>query len=443
MFSVVATVLSTLLMMQTVPASAVPSFIINLDLPPESRWSEVAMHYKDYMIKAGMGMDLKSDNNPWRSVKFDPEYEAELQGMVTVIGDPRVTLQSLRMQNLGYELGTTSHACSDVLWARTNGSVLHGRNLDLKNGIADHLPDTVFDVTMVKGGKPLFKQTQFSPGFVGVHTAMRFGGWSVAQNTRMTNEARGNLNASKYGGEVGFLAVRKIIETTPDFKTAVERIYSAKFMAPQYFIMAGSGAFEGAVVTVDRLGRHKGLPDTPPIQYVSNSSKDSWHLVQTNDDLLKKALDKRRPTANHELKQMTQQIISEPHLLQFMHTEPLFVPRRTIFTTAMVPSSGYYTTVLPTDPPAIAKEVVPMTLAIEGMKTISEGGGNEVLLEMNRTTRDVKPQVPVPEKVKLYIARMPHTHKRLSLRGKARGSQVEDVGDISSLMQLAIHRQET
>jgi len=359
--------------------------------------------------------------------------------MVTAINHYQFNVQSMRLMNMLYEMQSPT-ACGGVLWAMANGTVMHGRNMDygfhftMPDGRTLNWPDVTFEATMMKGGRPLFKQTQW-PGSVGVHTAMRFGGWSFEQNTRMTNEWRANLNASKYGGQINGIVVRKIMETTPDFKTAVEKIYSAKFMAPQYFIMSGSGAFEGAVLTIDRLGKHKGLPDTPPIQYLSNSSNTAWHLVQTNDDQLGIPLDSRRPVANYELSQVTQKIISEPNLLQFMHTPPLFNPQ-TVFTTVMVPASGYFKTLLPSDPPTAQEGINKVIKVLTGRRNS--------LLDMNRTTRRELPDaLPVPEKVKSYLARVPHTRKRLSLRSKARDSQSEGVGDISSLMQLAIHRQET
>jgi len=447
MRSVAIALFGTLVAQHTIPGSAIPSFIINLDLPPESRWTEVVTYYRAEMIAMGQALGpilrkhLGNDYDSWISMRFSPEYaeyDAELQGMVTAINHSQFTVQSMRLMNMLYEMQSPT-ACGGVLWAMANGTVMHGRNMDygfhftMPDGRTLNWPDVTYEATMMKGGRPLFKQTQW-PGSVGVHTAMRFGGWSFEQNTRMTNEWHANLNASKYGGQPNGIVVRKIMETTPDFKTAVEKIYAAKFMAPQYFIMSGSGAFEGAVLTIDRLGKHKGLPDTPPVQYVSNSSDTAWHLVQTNDDQLGTPLDSRRPVANYELSHMTQKMISEPNLLQFMHTPPLFAPA-TVFTTVMVPASGYFKTILPNDPPT----------ALEGIKKGIQvfTRSSHSLLEMNRSTRDVLPDMlPLPEKVKSYLARVPRTRKRFSLRGNARDSQSEGVGDISSFMQLAIRKQE-
>jgi len=177
---------------------------------------------------------------------------------------------------------------------------------------------------------------------------MRPGGWSFQQNTRLSkNNWQMNLAAAKKGGLPFSLAVRKIMETTHDFKTAVKKLYATKFMAPQYFVVTGAGAYEGSVLTIDRLGKHQ--RGTPPIQNVSNTS---WHLVQTNDDLLGAPADARRPLANDLLGLSQQKLGSTDSLMQFMHTSQLLNPY-TVYSTVMVPATGYFKTVLPNEPPAV------------------------------------------------------------------------------------------
>merc|ERR1719321_155037 len=105
------------------------------------------------------------------------------------------------------------------------------------------------------------------------------GGWSFQQNTRPGNDWRENLKAAKEGGRAFMLEARKLLESTNDFDTVVDTLKIMKFMSPQYFTVSGPGAYEGAVITVDRMGKH--LSATPPIQKVS-SDNEHWHLVQTN-----------------------------------------------------------------------------------------------------------------------------------------------------------------
>jgi len=184
---------------------------------------------------------------------------------------------------------------------------------------------------------------------------MRFGGWSIQQNSRSAlNDWHENLKVAKQGGQTfppETLVVRKVMDTVPHFKDAVAKINATKFMAPIYFIMSGTGPFEGAVLTIDRMANH--TSSTPPVVKVSNTST-GWHLVQTNDDLganlSQPSLDPRRPIANYMLSGATQDIISVEHLMQFMHSSPL-KNFQTVFSTVMVPAMEYYKTTLRDEPP--------------------------------------------------------------------------------------------
>jgi len=343
-------------------ALSIPSFMVNLDLPPEERWTEVVRYYREEALAMVRSLrpvlfkHLGESYDEWlKNVDFDPEYEAEMKGMVKIMNHPDIQLDHLKLMSMLYEMASPT-ACSGVLWATHIGAVMHGRNMDyafhfnMPDGRILNWPDVTFEVTFYRGGLPLMKTTSWPLG-VGIHTGMRFGGWSFEQNTRShLNEWHANLEAAKQGGQIFGLAVRRIMETTPDFKTAVEKVYAVKYMAPMYFIMSGSGAYEGAVLTIDRLGRHES--DTPAIQHLDNTGS-AWHLVQTNDDLLKSAEDSRRPQANLKLQKMAQAEVSEDNLLRFMQTPPLFTPS-TVFTTVMAPSSGYFRTVLPNEPLRVA-----------------------------------------------------------------------------------------
>lgn len=317
----------------------------------------VAKHYKTEMIAMAQAIvPVLNRHLDFRQseflahVQFDKEYEAEMKGFVDTIKHPAVTLSGMKYMNMLYELQSPT-ACAGVLWVMSNGTVLHGRNMDysfhfsMPDGRFLNWPDVTFQATFHKKGKPLLTQVQW-PGGVGLSTAMRFGGWSFEQNTRLSaNEWHLNLEAAKKGGQVYGLVVRRIMETTPDYTTAVKKLYAANFMAPQYFIVSGAGPFEGSVLTIDRLGEHDTF--TPEIQRVG---RDAWHLVQTNDDLLRFAADGRRPLANELLSLIAQGNVSKESLMQFMHTTQLF-NAATVYSTVMIPGTGYFKTILPNEAP--------------------------------------------------------------------------------------------
>lgn len=341
----------------------VPSFDINLDDPPEKRWSGVVNYYKAEIISMldtllpNIGNRLQDNTKEatWSTVKFDPEYEAELRGIAQELNHGSVTLERLKFMNMLYEMESPT-ACTGVLWSMANGTTVHGRNMDYEFhfNVEDRTmnwPDVTFDATLHKGGVPLMRITQW-PGSVGIHTGMRLPngpgtGWSFEQNTRTPNLWQENLAAAGQGGQIFGTTVRRIMETTPDYATARAQLYSAKYMAPQYFVISGSNPYEGSVLTIDRLGQH--APQTPAIQFVSNASQ-AWHLVQTNDDLLSIPKDTRRPLAESMLASYSQDIaVSPENMLRFMHT-PDILNKATVFTTVMIPGTGYYKTILPGDP---------------------------------------------------------------------------------------------
>merc|ERR1719181_2321302 len=81
-------------------------------------------------------------------------------------------------------------------------------------------------------------------------------GWDFQQNTRSGNDMAHNLAAIRAGARFYALVVRESMLKTADYNTALKWISSASYAAPQYFVMAGGNPYEGAVLTVDRLGKH-------------------------------------------------------------------------------------------------------------------------------------------------------------------------------------------
>merc|ERR1719409_1451193 len=84
----------------------------------------------------------------------------------------------------------------------SNGTVIHGRNMDyalhfkMPDGRKMNWPNVTYDAIMMKGGKPLIKAAMW-PAMVGIHTAMRYGGWSLEQNTRQNNDWHANWKLPK------------------------------------------------------------------------------------------------------------------------------------------------------------------------------------------------------------------------------------------------------
>jgi len=385
---------------------AVPMFHIDLDLRPEIRWKEVAEYYMEKMpylfkvVEERTSRQLGDSRQDWLdSVQYCDEHLAELQGFVDAIGHPQVTLDLLKLWNAIYELESPV-MCSATLEALQNGTVYHGRNMDysftftMPDGRLLNLPDVTFDVIFYKEGVPLIQATTW-PGIIGIHTGMRLGpgGYTFDQQTRGTNKWEPNLAAAKKGGVLFMPGMRRIMEATATYSDAVDKAYQSSWMAPQYFVMAGAGPYEGASITIDRLGAHE--PETPLPQKLG---QDRWHLVQTNDDLNHPAKDIRRPDANRLLNKMSQTNAEVDQLTRFMHEPPLF-DVATVFTTIMVPGTGFYKTILPDEPPffmdpkierplipVLADYLVPEMLKVK--KALHDAGGSGKLqLTQSRARR--------------------------------------------------------
>merc|ERR1719221_158723 len=137
-------------------------------------------------------------------------------------------------------------------------------------GHIDNWPQITFDVIWRREGKPFMTAVNW-PGHIGVHTAMRYGGWTIEQNTRaQDNHQLANLVAARVGS-VGFMiANRKIMESVPDYEDAIDAIQSTQFMAPHYFVMAGAAPFQGTILTINRVGPNLEQGWSPKL------SKERW-----------------------------------------------------------------------------------------------------------------------------------------------------------------------
>jgi len=341
--------------------AGMPTFYINLDLPPRKRWTEVATYYRNEIAAMAESLSpivnkrLGMAREAWLEVAhYDKDVEEEMHGFVEALNYSDISFDRMRLHSLLYEMASPTMACSGVLWAMRNGTVVHGRNMDydfpfkMPDGRLLNWPDITYQAVFVRGGEPLIKATSW-PGAIGFHTAMRIGGWSFEQNTRAEdNEWHANLKAAQLGGQAYQLVVRKVMESTGDFKEALRMLASTRYMAPSYFVLSGANPGEGAVMTVHRITESTRTP-TAEIHFVSTSER-GWYVVQTNDDLKSSPRDLRRPVASANLALAKQDMISPEHMMAFMHTPPLF-HHVTVFSTVMVPATGYYSIKLPKDAP--------------------------------------------------------------------------------------------
>jgi hypothetical protein len=377
-----------------VQVAAVPVFTIDLDLPPEKRWVEVTKNYKEELLAMRKAIDPLMAESPdvesWGDIvdkTYDPNLKAEMVGIARTLGRPThgAEFKKFLLGSAMYELGSPTSklatpSCSAALWAAPNGTVLHGRNLDysfpfkMPSGEVKNWKDVTFDAIFYRSKKPLMRATMF-PGSVGFATAMRYDGWAFQQNTRNGfTDGSENLKAAHQGGKLFTNEARLVMEKTPDYKTAVNKLWEAKLMAPSYFVLSGPGAYEGTVMAMDRMGQHLSSSQ-PPIKL--SDSRSAWHLLQANDDQNQEnpaaytSSDPRRPIANTLLEGVTQDAVNEENLEKFMHA-PLLNNAETVYSTLMCVRTGHYKTILPDEAPSPQEALHALE---EGFGTLTEKRG--------------------------------------------------------------------
>lgn len=345
---------------------SVPSFEVNLDEAPESRWKNVLDHYLETGLMQASIEHGRLDPSTKLPESYRPawiaaikaevgeEYIKEAAGMAAYINnfDPSMaqTVDDILLQQYGYEQNYPEF-CSGVIAAMKDGTVIHGRNMDYQLSLlwknkTIGWPEFTTEVIFSRGGKPLYTSVTW-PLQLGIHTAMRFGGWTFEQNTRrLGNDMKEDLAALEQGGKGFSLFARRLMEQVPDFETAMQTLWKTSWAAPQYFIMAGAKPFEGAVLSLDRLGQH--LPDSPPLLRLTQNAS-SWHIVQTNEDLNKPPTnprDIRRRVEELRLSESEQSLVSETWMLDHMRRFPV-MNKDTVFTWMSIPATDYFQTILP------------------------------------------------------------------------------------------------
>jgi len=329
--------------------STIPRFIINLDEPPEDRWKEWVLYFKEkglwdpYLtqnLSARMSHDREQDWLQALLKVHDEDYLREFDGMCKWIGHPACNASMLMMHQSIYEQMYPTF-CSGVLVADENGKVTHGRNMDYPLqfeiggkmwGWAELTTTSVY----MKGGKKLFSSVAMLFG-VNVHTGIRLdgSGWSFQQNTRLVNNTNAaNLAAIKQGALPFAFAIRRVMERVPDYETAVEELQKIHLAAPNYFMVAGPKPYQGAIISVDRFGRRE--EGTPPPLTLSPKRR---YLLQTNDDMNAPPMDYRRPFEHLRLSYLPADA-SMDYVLQQMLTKPL-LNSKTVFTTVYQPATSF------------------------------------------------------------------------------------------------------
>lgn len=280
-----------------------PQYVVDLDSKPVDRWGplfkkQVELHGWDDSY--GPVIDFMTGLLPmadWQRYDlelqalglglFGEEYFEEILGIHSMakqigVGD-KVTIGMFVFFQLFYELVME---CTGILARDAGGKVVHGRNMDIDL----HVSNITAQVSWLRDGQEVLMTTQYL-GYLGVHTGMRLGGWSVQANERTVLEfgpwgwgksvrALDILALMERHRPVGYL-LRETLLASSSFEDAVLTLSNAKSVSPLYFIIAGAKPGQGAVVTKSRGG----LADAPRNRsVVLLEGSSSYFLAQTNWD---------------------------------------------------------------------------------------------------------------------------------------------------------------
>lgn len=161
-------------------------------------------------------------------------------------------LKTIVAVNLLYELST---ACTSIVSQTVDGQIYHSRNMDWSFG--NHsVQNLTALVNFQKGGETVY-QTVTWLGYVGGLSAMRYtkgkGGWSLTVDERGTADVLAPLEAvvriwKGTATPIGML-VRDALATQPDYEGALQYLADTPIANAVYYIVGGSEAGQGAVIT--------------------------------------------------------------------------------------------------------------------------------------------------------------------------------------------------
>ncbi|XP_064607655.1 acid ceramidase-like [Liolophura sinensis] len=335
---------------------SIPTYVVNLDLPGEERWTEVMKDrgpqirhllsmFKQFIRDFGNRTEkiIKFvDTNGEKMVSTLP-YADEMRGIANATGLP---LGEVVFYNVFYELFTF---CTSIVAQDSSGKLFHARNLDfglflgwdVKTDswtITEALRHTIVNIDFRRNNKTVFKSVHFA-GYLGVLTGVKPGVFTLTMNERFNIDG-GFMGVIEWilgdhsGQWMGFLT-RQTLENSHSFEEAKKNLTNTKMLAPAYFILGGTKPGEGCVITRAR--------ESAVDVWCMNSSM--WYILETNYDHWQKPLflDDRRTPAHKCMNTLTQKKVSVAGIFDVLSSKPV-LNKLTTYTALMQVDSGHLET---------------------------------------------------------------------------------------------------
>jgi hypothetical protein len=229
--------------------TAAPTYVFDLDLPPEQRWLPTLHDYKDQLQQAKQHIDkLLTALVPYAGVRWllrrllpyaPMMYKSELQCISQAADMP---LGDVMLMQLVYELCA---GCTSIIWRDSQNQHSLSRNMDWD---LPFLKQLTIQLKVVRGDRPICSVATWV-GYVGFLTGVT-SQYAVAVNFRSTggNILYNILRTLAWRWPVGFL-VRELLTDTPTYWLARLKLYHAPLIAPCYFILCSTQT--GCVIVRD------------------------------------------------------------------------------------------------------------------------------------------------------------------------------------------------
>lgn len=312
-----------------------PLYRIDLDLPEEERWVQVAKDHKEivpdvYNVFLSILGKFPYANLTLKAVEavaadidnFLPKpYAGEMRGIAKALN---MNLGGIVGMNILYDV---TAFCTSIVSQDANGQIWHSRNLDYS--FVDMLRNITIRVDFIKKNQTVYSGVTYA-GYVGLITGMKPKGFTMTLDERdqgawWENFIIGLLD--RRAMPISFL-MRDTFAESNNFKEAVDKMAYTSTEASGYVIVGGVNKGEGMIITKGRLG--------PVDLWQLDPENGRWFEVETNYDhwVPPPASDNRRDPAVKKMNEIGPKNITVDSLLSVMSLPPV-LNHKTTYTIVM------------------------------------------------------------------------------------------------------------
>lgn len=344
-------------------ACDVPRYKVDLDAPPEVRWTRILQDYAGQIPAAAQALQVAMEGLelPTQATDFflasgqaSAECAEEVMAVATELSMAPADVVAMQV---AYEvLG----ACTCVVAPSKEGPPLMHRTLDWD---IPNMKALTIEVDFQRGGRSVFIGTTWA-GYLGVATGMRPGAFAGAVNRRPGLPRRTPKQVAWPAG----LLLRKVLEDEENFAGAVAAISSAPLIAPCFVTLCGSKPGEGVIISrlEDKTDAFQRLDPfkKPNFTLMGTKVTPGNCLVATNSDAMRVfSQDPAAPVSedmhrevliNACLATVLSGTFSLEELWNVCSTDAVVGPS-TVYQTSMCPVVGEYTTRVQVSPEMVGQ----------------------------------------------------------------------------------------